>query len=37
MLFAPYLPSALSTVATCYLREHEFEVLDDYSTLDDDG
>ena len=37
MLFAPYLLSALSKVATCYLREHEVEVLDDNSTLEDDG
>ena len=32
MLFAQYLPSALSKVATRYLREHVFVVIADYSS-----
>ena len=32
MLFAQYLPSALSTVATRYLREHVFVASADHSS-----
>ena len=32
MLFAQYLPSVLSNVATRYLREHVFVVIVDYSS-----
>ena len=32
MLFARYLPSTLSKVATRYLRNHVFVTLDDYSS-----